>query len=118
MIRLIRSDGIEILLNVEQIRKVDGTPTTITLTDGETLTVKNHLNDVLTKVHAHQLGLNQEHQSDGDDEQPDHDKRAPDEKRDRGSDREPRAQSEDSQQADEGASDRSDEPDEPGASST
>lgn len=58
MIRLIRADGTEILLNVDLIQSVECTPeTVITLTDGDRITVKNTVTDVVTKVNAYQTGL-------------------------------------------------------------
>ena len=61
MIRLYRHDGLEILLNVDQIRRVDSTPATvITLIDGEKITVKNTEVDVVTKIRAARHGLYEE----------------------------------------------------------
>jgi len=61
MIRLYRHDGLELLLNVDQIRRVDSTPdTVITMIDGETITVKNTEADVVTKIKAVRHGLYEE----------------------------------------------------------
>lgn len=57
MIRLIRHDGMEILLNTELIMSVGGThKTEITLTNGETVVVKNARGDVLEKMRAYRIG--------------------------------------------------------------
>ena len=57
MIRLFRFDGVEILLNVDQISQVESTPTTvITLLNGEKIEVKNSETDVVTKLKAARMG--------------------------------------------------------------
>jgi uncharacterized protein YlzI (FlbEa/FlbD family) len=61
MIRLIRTDGQEILLNNDWIKSIgNNAHTTITLTTGEKITVKNEIDDVITKMRAAQSGLEQE----------------------------------------------------------
>jgi len=55
MIRLIREDGLEILLNADQIHSLAPRPdgrTVIRLLDGEELVVKNHHGDITTKIEA------------------------------------------------------------------
>jgi len=55
MIRLIRDDGMEILLNADQIHSMSPHPdggTRIRLLDGEELMVKNHHGDITTKIEA------------------------------------------------------------------
>jgi len=61
MIRLIRLDGMEILLNADLIKFVEQTPdTVITLINGEKIIVKNTLKDVQEKVRAYRVGKNME----------------------------------------------------------
>jgi uncharacterized protein YlzI (FlbEa/FlbD family) len=63
MIRVIRADGIEILLNTEFIQGVEGskeTPTIITLTTGEKIQVKTPAYDVVHKIKAFISGISQE----------------------------------------------------------
>jgi len=58
MIRLIRQDGVEILLNVDIIKSIRGTgPTVITLANGEKLEVKNHSRDITEKIKAYKAGI-------------------------------------------------------------
>ena len=58
MIRLIRCDGVEILLNVDQIESVvTKDRTIITLTGGEEVYVKNAERDIIGKMRAAQIGL-------------------------------------------------------------
>ena len=55
MIRLIREDGLEILLNADQIHSLSSRTegsTLIRLLDGEELLVKNHHGDITTKIEA------------------------------------------------------------------
>jgi len=60
MIRLIDHNGVEILLNVDAIQTVEtGPPTVITLTNGDTLTVKNHPGDIAEKIRAYRQGKQQ-----------------------------------------------------------
>ena len=60
MIRLIRKDGIEILLNVNMIRSIESDhETVINLHNGERLVVKNHPMDITEKIRAYRLGLKQ-----------------------------------------------------------
>ena len=60
MIRLIRIDGIEILLNVNMIRSIEGgTETVVNLHNGERLVVKNHPKDITEKIKAYHLGIMQ-----------------------------------------------------------
>ncbi len=63
MIRVIRIDGTEILINTDTIEKVVGDEENraiITLTSGETLKVKNQVYDVTTKVKAYIKGISEE----------------------------------------------------------
>ena len=63
MIRLIREDGLEILLNADQIHSLAPRPdgrTGIRLLDGEELVVKNHHGDITTKIEAWIAGRNSE----------------------------------------------------------
>jgi len=58
MIRLIRKDGIEILLNIDMIKTIEKTPeTVITLTNGEKIVVKNAVGDITEKMRAHIIGI-------------------------------------------------------------
>ncbi len=61
MIRLFRHDGLEFLLNVDLIRQVESTPdTVITLLSGEKIKIKNTIVDVITKLKAYRLGIEEE----------------------------------------------------------
>lgn len=63
MIRLIRLDGVEILLNTTVIQKVEMSEerqAVITLTDGEILKVKNPVYDVTQKSKAFLKGIKEE----------------------------------------------------------
>jgi uncharacterized protein YlzI (FlbEa/FlbD family) len=61
MIRLLRIDGIEILLNVDLIRQVESTPATvITLLNGEKIKIKNSETDIVTKIKAARHGRYEE----------------------------------------------------------
>lgn len=61
MIRLFRLDGLEIMLNTDQIKEIaPGPPTVLTLLDGETLQVKNTSVDVMTKIRAQRKGREDE----------------------------------------------------------
>ena len=63
MIRLIREDGVEILLNTTVIQKVEMSEerrAVITLTDGEILKVKNPVYDVTQKSKAFLKGIKEE----------------------------------------------------------
>jgi flagellar protein FlbD len=61
MIRLYRLDGTEFLLNVDLISHVESTPdTVITLLSGEKIMVKNTLTDVIVKMKAFRLGVEEE----------------------------------------------------------
>lgn len=63
MIRLIREDGVEILLNTTVIQKVEmgeERRAVITLTDGEILKVKNPVYDVTQKSKAFLKGIKEE----------------------------------------------------------
>lgn len=63
MIRLFRHDSLEILLNVDLISRVESTPdTVITLISGEKIKVKNTNADVMTKIKAYRLGIEEENQ--------------------------------------------------------
>jgi flagellar protein FlbD len=60
MIRLIRDDGMEILLNVDLIKTInEGMETTITLTTGEEVLVKNSHNDIVQKIAAFRSGISE-----------------------------------------------------------
>lgn len=61
MIRLIRKDGIEILLNVDRIRSIESDgETVIHLDNGESLAVKNHPKDITEKIRAFRLGIKED----------------------------------------------------------
>jgi len=63
MIRLIRDDGIEMLVNTDFIMDVQQfTPhqTVITLTNGEKIIVKTSKWDVMEKMRAFRIGINSE----------------------------------------------------------
>jgi len=64
MIKLIREEGIEFLLNPNLIEKIeDGVYTVITLKGGEELRVKNSQYDIIEKIKAYMTGIRE----DGDD---------------------------------------------------
>lgn len=66
MIRLIRIDGTEVLLNTELVHSFSEHPDTGTLIrfrDGEEIHVKNSLSDITTKIRAWTQGLRNETQS-------------------------------------------------------
>lgn len=57
MIKLIREDGIEFLLNSDFIEKIeDGPYTVITLKNGEELKVKNSQYNIIEKIKACTIG--------------------------------------------------------------
>ena len=61
MIRLFRHDGLEIMLNSDQIKEIrPGPPTVLILLDGETIQVKNTPVDVMTKIRAWRKGKEDE----------------------------------------------------------
>ncbi len=61
MIRLLRSDGMEILLNVALIRSMEWKAGTIvTLVNDERIAVKNSIDDILIKMQAYRHGLHEE----------------------------------------------------------
>ena len=61
MIRLFRQDGLEIMLNIDMIKEIaDGSPTLLTLVNGEKLLVKNSPIDVMTKIRACRKGKEDE----------------------------------------------------------
>jgi uncharacterized protein YlzI (FlbEa/FlbD family) len=63
MIRLIRDDGIEILLNTDHIQQVElgeDRGALITLSSGEKLKVKNPVYDITQKTKAYQRGIKEE----------------------------------------------------------
>jgi len=61
MIRLFRLDGLELMLNVDLIKDVQAShPMVITLVNGEKIQVKNTLTDILTKIRAHRIGIEDE----------------------------------------------------------
>ena len=59
MIRLIRNDGVEILLNVDHIKTITyDLKTTIILSNDDHLLVKNSENDIIQKIAAYRSGIN------------------------------------------------------------
>ena len=63
MIRLIREDGVEILLNTDHIQRVElgeDRGALITLSSGEKLKVKNPVYDITQKTKAYQRGIKEE----------------------------------------------------------
>ena len=61
MIRVIRKDSMEILLNTEMIESVEKTPEpVVTLTTGERLKLKSSIGDVMQKIDANRLGVRDE----------------------------------------------------------
>ena len=61
MIRVIRNDGMEILLNTELIKSVEKTPeTVVTLNTGDKILLKSSLGDVMQKIDANRLGVREE----------------------------------------------------------
>jgi uncharacterized protein YlzI (FlbEa/FlbD family) len=63
MIRLIRVDGVEILLNTDHIQRVElgeNRGALITLSNGEKLKVKNPVYDITQKTKAYQKGIKEE----------------------------------------------------------
>ena len=64
MIRLLRADGMEILLNVDLIKTIsEGMETKITLTTGEDVMVKNSHNDIVQKIAAFRSGISENKES-------------------------------------------------------
>ena len=64
MIRVIRTDGLEILLNADLIKTIErNAHTTITMTTGEKIAVKNELDDVITKIRAARIGIEEENKA-------------------------------------------------------
>jgi len=64
MIRLFRQDGLEFMLNVDLIKDIAADPDTIiTLLSGEKIQVKNTLTDVLTKIKAYRIGMDEENRN-------------------------------------------------------
>lgn len=58
MIRLIRNDGIEILLNIDMIKTIEkNQETVITLINGEKIVVKNAIGDITEKMRAYKIGI-------------------------------------------------------------
>jgi len=58
MIRLIRKDGLEILLNTELIKLVEQRrDTVILLTTGDEIMVKNSSKDIMEKIRAFKQGM-------------------------------------------------------------
>jgi uncharacterized protein YlzI (FlbEa/FlbD family) len=61
MIRLFRHDGLEFMLNIDMIKDISADPdTVITLRNGETIRVKNKIDDVVTKIKACRSGIEEE----------------------------------------------------------
>lgn len=64
MIRVIRTDGLEILLNADLIKTIErNAHTTITLTTGEKIAVKNEMDDVIIKIRAARIGIDEENKA-------------------------------------------------------
>jgi len=64
MIRLIRNDGLEFLLNIDLIKSIEsGVDTIITLNSGEKIRVKNSEKDIMQKIRTHRIGKMEENQS-------------------------------------------------------
>jgi flagellar protein FlbD len=64
MIRLFRRDGLEFILNIDLIKDIAADPdTVITLLSGEKIQVKNSMSDVLTKIRACRIGMEEENRS-------------------------------------------------------
>ena len=65
MIRLIRTDGMEILINSDMIESLNlgepesGIGTVITLGTGEQVLVKNTRSDIMQKIGAYRMGLSE-----------------------------------------------------------
>ncbi|MBU4267847.1 MAG: flagellar FlbD family protein [Acidobacteria bacterium] len=76
MIRLFRQDGLEFMLNVDLIKDIAADPDTIiTLLNGEKIQVKNTLSDVVTKIKAYRIGINEENRNVDDQESNERDKK-------------------------------------------
>lgn len=76
MIRLFRRDGLEFMLNVDLIKDIAADPDTIiTLLNGEKIQVKNTLSDVVTKIKAYRIGINEENRNVDDQESNERDKK-------------------------------------------
>lgn len=61
MIRVIRADGMEILLNTEMIESVEKYPqTVVTLKTGDRIVLKSSAGDVMQKIDASRLGVREE----------------------------------------------------------
>ena len=64
MIRLIRKDGLEILLNSDWIKLVEQRgDTVITLTSGDEIVVKNSPKDIMEKIRAFKQGIDSENET-------------------------------------------------------
>ena len=59
MIRLLRDDGVEILVNTTFIRSIDQIDgkTVLKLSGEEEIHVKNHPKDIIEKIKAYNIGL-------------------------------------------------------------
>ncbi|HUU05643.1 MAG TPA: flagellar FlbD family protein [Patescibacteria group bacterium] len=76
MIRLFRRDGLEFMLNVDLIKDIAADPDTIiTLLSGEKIQIKNSLSDVLTKIKACRIGIEEENRNIDDQEFNERDKK-------------------------------------------
>jgi flagellar protein FlbD len=65
MIRVIRFDGMEILLNTQLIESVEKTPeTVVTLTTGDRIRLKSSLGDVMQKIDSSRFGVREEDRKD------------------------------------------------------
>lgn len=61
MIRVIRSDGREMLLNTEMVRSIEaGPPAVLTLVNGEKIELKSPASDVMEKMFAYRVGFEEE----------------------------------------------------------
>lgn len=65
MIRVIRNDGMEILLNIDFIQTVQkGPETVVTLNTGDKIVLKSPYGDVMQKIDACRLGIREEDKED------------------------------------------------------
>jgi len=61
MIKLIREDGVEFLLNSDLVEKIEnGIYTIITLEGGEELRVKNSKYDIIEKIKSYMTGIKED----------------------------------------------------------
>ncbi|MCI0470221.1 MAG: flagellar FlbD family protein [Candidatus Aminicenantes bacterium] len=65
MIRVIRNDGMEVLLNIDFIQTVQkGPETVVTLHTGDKIVLKSPYGDVMQKIDACRLGIREEDKED------------------------------------------------------